>query len=146
MTRLISNLPETTNGLDAISADITAAPRTERIVVAIVDCPHARDDYENNRKIPYMRIRAIEPLDGSQATKARKLLEDAYARRTGQDSLTLEQAISGDTEGKPCPVWWSEGDNSEPCVYEAGHGGLHKLRSGHTWAGDTPTEGDDTDD
>lgn len=135
MTRLSSNLPETANGLDAISDDLLKNPLEERIVVGIVHCPTAKEDFVNGRHIPYVAFRAIEPLTAGAGETARSLLVEAYTKRTGQESLPLDQIAVHEPDGKPCPAWWTEGDtDSEPCVYEAGHGGLHKLRSGHTWA------------
>lgn len=91
MTRLAGNLPETANGLDAISEELLAAPLEERIVVGIIHCPKANDDFVNGRHIPYVAFRAIEPLTGTAASQARKLLVRAYTTRTGQESLTLDQ-------------------------------------------------------
>lgn len=100
MTRLASKLPETANGLDAISDELLRVPLEERIVVGIIHCPEAKDDFINGRHIPYVAFRAIEPLTGTAASQGRKLLEGAYVKRTGQESLTLDD-LDGDHDDTP---------------------------------------------
>lgn len=101
MTRLNANLPDTANGLDAITQDLLNDPLAERIVVGIVYCPKANDDFVNGRHIPYVQFRAIEPITQTTDAKAvRDILETAYMQRTGQDSLTLDSLEpDGDSDG-----------------------------------------------
>lgn len=93
MTKLVTQLPKgSTNGLDVIRRELVENPHSEHIVVGIVDCKKTETDHDDGGEIPHARFRAIEVMtDGIDARTARRLLEIKYAKRTGQDSLTLDQ-------------------------------------------------------
>lgn len=85
------------NGLEAIEAEILAAPRGETIL-AIVQYERKKrvEDEDREETYPVLRVRHIEPVLGELAEQVRGLLEVAYKARTGEDQLELDFDGGGD--------------------------------------------------
>ena len=91
MTKLGSKLPKgPENGLDGISETLITEPARRHVIVAVVDCGRTTVDHENDTVIPTARIVAVEPLDGTDADVARRLLDRANEQRTGRTVLPLD--------------------------------------------------------
>jgi hypothetical protein len=88
------------NGLEAIEADILAAPRGESIL-AIVQYERKKrvEDEDKEETYPVLRVRHIEPIRGDLEAQARELLETAYKARTGEDQLDLDFDVEKEGDG-----------------------------------------------
>lgn len=103
MTRLAPKLPKSGNGLEAISDQLVETPEQVHVVVALVDCSQITVNTDDETSEPTARILSIEPItdQGSEGI-ARRLLREAYARRTGTTTLPFDEEtgeVTDDTDG-----------------------------------------------
>lgn len=91
MTKLATVLPTDKNGLGLINDQLVEQPETQHVVVAVIDTAKVTLNVDDETSEPTIRIRAIEPLTGERATQAQQLLDDAFAARTGRQTLTFDR-------------------------------------------------------
>lgn len=79
------------NGLLAIEEELLLDERTPEPLIAVCVIDRASLKYNDVKQewSAVIRFRQIEPVLGSDATDARALLERAYARRTGEQTLPI---------------------------------------------------------
>jgi hypothetical protein len=96
-------LPKTSdaNGLHSIAHRLLEEPSQIRYAVIAVDCgavstEYKFDDYGDpyTEVTPRARIRAIEPLAGSDAAMAERLMHQARGERTGRPALELDFSVA----------------------------------------------------
>jgi hypothetical protein len=77
------------NGLDEIADELLAPNSEDVVVVAVMRVTKIVDAVEKGDRYPVVRIARIEPLEGEAVDVAQKLLQEAYAQRTGNEALDL---------------------------------------------------------
>jgi hypothetical protein len=91
--KISATLPKTehANGLHAIAADLIDSPEAVRYAVVRFDTGEIQHKFEIDEEgeryqvmIPKARIRAIEPLTGTDADAASRLMDAARAERMGE--------------------------------------------------------------
>ena len=75
------------NGLDRIAAELIDNPGEIRCAVVWFDVARIVEDIDNDDRIPTVRIRSIEPVDGELGTSVAKLGLEARTARTGMSEL-----------------------------------------------------------
>ena len=79
------------NGLSAVEKELIEEPLTRQVVVGIVETSKVvRDVEDGGTESPTIRFIQLEPLDGEAAVDAKRMLDEAYQKRTGngaQDTL-----------------------------------------------------------
>lgn len=99
---LSGKLPEgDANGLGAIENQLIAEPGTKCVVLAVVDAAKTTTNLDTGETVATARIRRIEPLLEDDLPHARRLLQRAFEKRTGQVTLPfeLEQELEEAFEG-----------------------------------------------
>jgi len=100
--KLSSALPkdDANNGLDDTAAELIANPRTVMAAVIMYDVPKIVDNTDDGSRLPYVRIRRIEPLgpakdvDPKFVTLFAKLVE----QRTGSAPLPFGEDFTIEDE------------------------------------------------
>lgn len=73
------------DGLGAIADDLIEAPLRRRLCVVEVEVVDYKVDVANGGiRTPKVRVTRIEPMEADSGMHARKLLDEAYAARTGK--------------------------------------------------------------
>lgn len=91
--KLSSKLPgdDETNGLDPWARELVKGPDDVRLAIVWFDVSKVTVETDSHAEIPTVRIRRIEPVDGTRAGQAAKLAEKAFAARTGRQMLPLDE-------------------------------------------------------
>jgi hypothetical protein len=79
------------NGLASIVRQLVSDPEDVHVAIVLLDTKKITTDVETGDVVPTARVRAIEPISGTEDGKElERLLRRAYERRTGQRELPLE--------------------------------------------------------
>ena len=83
---------EEQNGLNELSDELMEANAEDVVVVAVMRVTKIVDNVEKGERHPVVRIARVEPLrDQPSIDAAQKLLQGAYAARTGNEALDLPE-------------------------------------------------------
>jgi hypothetical protein len=78
------------NGLAAIAAEVTSAPKSLRAVIALVDVKELRTSIDAGDIVPILRIKRIEAINPDDMKAARRLYRRALDKRTGREAIPFE--------------------------------------------------------
>lgn len=78
------------NGLTALLPELLDAPTKVRPAIVLIDVSKITEDPSTGDRVPTVRIRAVEPIDGTDAAEVDRMMRRAAERRTGKVELPLE--------------------------------------------------------
>lgn len=101
--KLTAKLPEAdANGLTAVEAQMVDRPDRCVTIVAVVDVHKLTTDMDTGDVEPTVRIVSVEALTTDlDAKAARKLLDATHTRRTGRQTLPLDDEAGDDEDIDP---------------------------------------------
>ena len=86
---------EELDGLQALEDHFKSAQHDDVVAVVVISGHTLVEDLNDGMRTATVRMKQVEPLTGAEAQAARKLLTDAYVKRTGNEPLPLEDAEEG---------------------------------------------------
>ncbi|WP_449278029.1 hypothetical protein [Leucobacter sp. GX24907] len=82
---------EELDGLQAYEEHFKSAQHDDVLAVVVISGHTLVEDLNDGMRTATVRMKQVEPLSGDAAQSARRLLSDAYVKRTGNQALEFDE-------------------------------------------------------